>query len=143
MRKVLWITVGLSVLTPAAITVGIFVVADRYGDAVARSSPLHRAAATYLDAAEEGAPLDGLYGRCAAQAQRSAARELLDDAEGLRYEIVSSTATDGTATVNIDFSASGSTPSPYSLDIRREGGKWKVCAFGTGHIHIDIDPLSL
>jgi hypothetical protein len=141
MRKSLWITVGLSVLTLTAITVGIFFVANRNSDAVAQNSPLHRAAATYLDAAEEGRPLIGLYGRCATQAQRSGARELLDDTEGRQYEIVGSTATDGTATVNVEFSASSSAPSPYSLDMRREGGKWKVCALGTGHVQIGVAPL--
>ena len=142
MRKALWITVGaLSVLTPAAITVGVVFLGGLYGDAAAQDSPVRRAATTYLEAAEEGKPLADLYGRCATQAQRSAAEELLDDTEGLRYEIVNSIAADGRGTVNIDFSPSDSTTSPYSLDMRQEGGKWKVCALGTGRIQIDIDPL--
>jgi hypothetical protein len=132
-RKDLWMRLGLGMVAPPVLGIFVFFVVIGFDDFWTEP---YKVVDTYLEAVQEDRPLADLYGTCATPAQQSEAQELLRVTKGLDHKIVTSSAVNGDAFVNINFSSSDSAPSPYFINLQKEGEKWKVCGAGEGHYEI-------
>ncbi|MFI6978731.1 hypothetical protein ACIBSV_09030 [Embleya sp. NPDC050154] len=99
----------------------------------------HDVTREYLRTVADGGSPAALYGACAGANGADAHRILAGEGTGFSFSLVASTRTDDTATVNVKVTGQDHSASPYNVDLRRENGKWRVCAMGPGHISIDVD----
>ncbi|WP_331766141.1 hypothetical protein [Embleya sp. NBC_00896] len=101
--------------------------------------PVHDATRGYLHAVADGGSTAAFHGACGGARVADARQVLSGEGAGFGFSLVSSTQTDDSATVNVKVTGADGTPSPYSVDLRRENGKWFVCDVGTGNIAIDVN----
>ncbi|MFJ9339801.1 hypothetical protein ACIRP0_10955 [Streptomyces sp. NPDC101733] len=97
-------------------------------------NPLHRAADAWLEAVATGAATSDT-GCSGVTSDPAAALRRLEP--GFGHGIVSSTESDGEATVNVDLTPARGSVVAYSLDLRRTGTHWQVCSASAGHVEID------
>ncbi|MGW1995694.1 hypothetical protein [Embleya sp. NPDC001921] len=101
--------------------------------------PEHDATRDYLRTIADGGSPAALYGVCAGANGADAHRVLAGEGTGFSFSLVASTTSKDTAAVNVKVTGQDHSASPYNVDLRRENGKWRVCAMGPGHVSIDVD----
>ncbi|WP_345679808.1 hypothetical protein [Yinghuangia aomiensis] len=100
---------------------------------------LEKTTKEFLAATAAGAAADGYYGVCDGTPDTGAPRRLVEtEGPGFTFDLTSSTATGDTAYVNLTVVGRDRSPTPYAVDLRREGGIWRVCRVETGSIQIDV-----
>ncbi|MCF2527289.1 hypothetical protein [Yinghuangia soli] len=101
--------------------------------------PIHDTTRDYLKAVAAGGSAEAFHGQCGGKPGEDPLKVLAGEGTGFTAELTGSVESGDTATVNVSITGTDKTPSPYNVDLRREGGTWRVCGISTGSVHIDVD----
>ncbi|MEU8779152.1 hypothetical protein [Streptomyces sp. NPDC048606] len=137
-RWLVALSVGVPLVVAAIVVTVVFAGTDMWG-----RSPLHQAVDSYLDTVggEGAAPMRGPESGCPQVEQDPAVALRGFSTPVFEHEIVSSTASGDSASVNVDLKPKTGGPIAVVLDLRRTGDRWEVCSAATGRLVIDADPF--
>lgn len=99
--------------------------------------PWHDTTRDYLRAVAAGRPATAFHGACDGAREEDTRRVVAGEGADFTFSFVNSTREDDLATVNVSITGADHSPSPYSVDLRQEHGKWMVCHLAPGNIAID------
>lgn len=100
---------------------------------------MHDATRGYLHAVADGGSRAAFFGACGVGHEQGTDRVVAAEGPRFTFSFTSSTRSDDSGTVNVSITGRDGTPSPYSLDLRRENGRWVVCGMDEGTVAIDVD----
>jgi hypothetical protein len=109
------------------------------GSGATFDSPEHDVTRDYLRTVADGGSPAAFYGVCGGKDVRDAHALLAGEGAGFKVSLKNSTRIDDLATVNVSITGQDGSPSPYSVDLNRENGKWLVCRLVTGNVAINVD----
>lgn len=99
--------------------------------------PMHDTARDYLKTIAAGGPYETFHGECGGRPGEDPRKLLGGEGPGFTVKLTGSSQGGDSATVNTAITGQDGSPSPYTVDLRRENGAWRVCGVGTGSVELD------
>ncbi|MYW02223.1 hypothetical protein [Streptomyces sp. SID3343] len=101
--------------------------------------PIHDVTRDYLHTVADGGSPAAFYGTCGGRPVADSHLLLVGEGPGFKVSMVGSTQEDDAASVNVSITGRDGSASPYSVDLERENGTWRVCRLGKGNVQINVD----